>query len=290
METLIETKTKSDKNCCDDTCCAPAETTAELKQIVKERYAAIAEGNIKTCCEGTCCGGDEITSIADSYEELKGYEKDADLNLGCGLPTQFAGIRRGDTVVDLGSGAGNDCFVARHETGETGKVIGVDFTDAMIQKARRNVFKLGYHNVEFVQGDIENIPLPENIADVVVSNCVFNLVPDKRKAFAETFRILKPGGHFSISDVVTVGELPESVRRDAELYVGCVSGAVEKQEYLDIIAATGFQNITIQKQKRIDIPVQISRKYMTDEQMEDLMKEGLGIYSITVSAMKPEAK
>lgn len=290
METLIETKTNSDKNCCDDKCCAPAETTAELKQIVQERYAAIAEGNIKTCCEGSCCGGDEITSIADSYEELKGYEQDADLNLGCGLPTQFAGINKGDTVVDLGSGAGNDCFVARHETGETGKVIGVDFTDAMIQKARRNVFKLGYNNVEFVQGDIENIPLPENIADVVVSNCVFNLVPDKMKAFAETFRILKPGGHFSISDVVTVGELPESVRRDAELYVGCVSGAVEKQEYLDIIAATGFQNITIQKQKRIDIPVQISRKYLTDEQLEGLMKEGLGIYSITVSAMKPEAK
>lgn len=289
MEPLIETKTGSAKNCCDDTCCTPAENTAELKQIVQERYAAIAEGNIKTCGEGSCCGGDEITSIADSYEELKGYEKDADLNLGCGLPTQFAGIRKGDTVVDLGSGAGNDCFVARHETGETGKVIGVEFTDAMIQKARRNVFKLGYNNVEFVQGDIENIPLPENIADVVVSNCVFNLVPDKKKAFAETFRILKPGGHFSISDVVTVGELPESVRRDAELYVGCVSGAVQKQEYLDIIAAAGFHTISIQKQKRIDIPVQISRKYMTDEQLEGLMKEGLGIYSITVSAVKPEA-
>lgn len=289
METITKTEDALNAICCDDTCCAPAESGVQLKQIVKERYAAIAEGEIKTCCEGSCCGGDEITSIADSYEELKGYEKDADLNLGCGLPTQFAGIRRGDTVVDLGSGAGNDCFVARHETGDTGKVIGVDFTDAMIQKARRNVFKLGYNNVEFVQGDIENIPLRENIADVVVSNCVFNLVPDKRKAFAETFRILKPGGHFSISDVVTVGELPESVRRDAELYVGCVSGAVEKQEYLDIIAATGFRNIAIQKQKRIDIPVQISRKYLTDEQLEGLMKEGLGIYSITVSAVKPEA-
>jgi ubiquinone/menaquinone biosynthesis C-methylase UbiE len=287
MKTLIETESNINSGCCDDTCCAPAETSKGLKQIVQERYAAIAEGNINTCCEGSCCGGDEITSIADSYDELKGYEKDADLNLGCGLPTQFAGIRKGDTVVDLGSGAGNDCFVARHETGETGKVIGVDFTDAMIQKARRNVFKHGYNNVEFVQGDIENIPLPEDIADVVVSNCVFNLVPDKKKAFAETFRILKPGGHFSISDVVTVGELRESVKRDAELYVGCVSGAVEKQDYLDVIASAGFRDITIQKQKRIDIPVQISRKYMTDEQLDDLMKEGLGIYSITVSAVKP---
>lgn len=287
MDTLIMNEKKPGNGCCDDTCCQPKEPATELKQIVKSRYADIAEGKTADCCEGSCCGGDEITSIADSYGEVKGYNADADLNLGCGLPTAFALIKKGDTVVDLGSGAGNDCFVARYETGETGKVIGVDFTEAMIERARRNVFKLGYNNVEFVQGDIENIPLPDGIADVVVSNCVFNLVPDKPKAFQETFRILKAGGHFSISDVVSTGDLPDSVKRDAALYVGCISGAIDRQAYLDMIASAGFTNIRLQKEKRIYIPEQISSRFLTGGQLEELMSGPSGLYSITVYAEKP---
>ncbi|MFI5135100.1 MAG: arsenite methyltransferase [Chitinophagales bacterium] len=288
METLISVATKTNSNCCNDSCCAPLESSSDLKEIVKEKYGAIAEGNIQNCCEGSCCGGDEITSIADSYADIGGHFKDADLNLGCGLPTQFARIKKGDTVVDLGSGAGNDCFIARHETGETGKVIGIDLTEAMIRKARSNAFKVGYNNVEFIQGDIENVPLPDNIADVVVSNCVFNLVPEKKKAFEETFRILKPGGHFSISDVVTIGELPEAVKRDAELYVGCIAGAIEKQNYLDVIAQAGFQNISLQMEKSIDIPNEILKRYLSDEQLSTMLNHEFGICSITVYAKKPE--
>lgn len=201
----------------------------------------------------SCCGvgascyepGDtekmiEFSVFADDYSNLKGYNEAADLGLGCGLPTEFAKIQKGQTVVDLGSGAGNDCFVARAETGETGQVIGLDFTPEMIDKARTNAKKLGFSNVRFIYGDIEAIPLEDNVADVVVSNCVMNLVPSKEKAYAETYRILKPGGHFSISDIVIEGELPEELKKAAEMYAGCVSGAIQKDDYLSIITKSGF--------------------------------------------------
>jgi SAM-dependent methyltransferase len=267
------------------------ETAEQLKQIVKEKYAQIAEqdkaSNASSCCGATNgCSTIDYNVMADDYTNLKGYEPNADLGLGCGLPTAFAQIKEGDTVVDLGSGAGNDCFIARSITGEKGKVIGVDFTDKMIEKARINADKLGYNNVEFRQGDIENLPLASNVADVVVSNCVLNLVPNKKQAFAETFRILKKGGHFSVSDIVLVGELPDGLQKSAEMYAGCVAGAIQKDEYLGTIQKAGFTNITIQKEKRITLPSEILNDYLTAQQVEDFSNGKTGIFSVTIYAEK----
>ncbi len=266
----------------------------ELKDIVKEKYTAIAaqpfEQNQASCCGSGCCSTEVYNIMNDDYTQLEGYHSDADLGLGCGLPTQFAKIKPGDTVVDLGSGAGNDCFVARAETGETGKVIGIDFTPAMLEKARENAAKLGYTNVQFREGDIENMPLASNVADVVVSNCVLNLVPNKDGVFKEIYRVLKPGGHFSISDVVLVGQLPEALRKDAEMYAGCVSGAIQKQVYLELISSNGFDHITIQKEKAILIPDDILKNYLNEHELADFKKGTTGIFSITVYAEKPKAE
>jgi len=266
-----------------------------VKEIVKEKYGQIANQS-KTQNETSCCGVGsscepvDYTVFNDDYSKLEGYNEDADLGLGCGLPTQYAKIKKGDTVVDLGSGAGNDCFVARQETGPEGKVYGIDFTDAMLEQARKNVVKIGFTNVEFVKGDIEDMPLKTNIADVVVSNCVLNLVPDKAKAYKEVFRIVKPGGHFSISDVVIEGEMPEAVKQSAEAYAGCVSGAIKKQEYLDIIKQAGFKNITVQKEKEIIIPDDLINQFMSETDSKEYKESNLGIYSITVYGEKePEA-
>lgn len=269
------------------------DTSEQLKQIVKEKYGQIAEQskseNESSCCGATCgCTTVDYTVMADDYSKLSGYIPDADLGLGCGLPTEYAQIREGDTVIDLGSGAGNDAFVARSIVGESGKVIGLDFTEKMVEKARVNAEKLGYKNVEFRLGDIENMPLAGNIADVVVSNCVLNLVPNKRQAFAETFRILKVGGHFSVSDIVLVGELPEGLQKNAELYAGCVSGAIQKEEYLRMIEEAGFTNIRIQKEKRITLPDEILREYLSADAVEEFKRGETGIFSITVYAEKPE--
>jgi arsenite methyltransferase len=260
----------------------------EIKEMVKEKYGAIARGKKSSCCGSSCgCGGVELTVMAEDYTKLNGYVPEADLELGCGLPTQFARIQRGDTVVDLGSGAGNDCFIARSITGEAGRVIGIDMTGEMIERARVNAAKLGYANVEFRLGDIENLPLEENVADVVVSNCVMNLVPDKRRAFAETYRIMKPGGHFSISDIVLLGELPDDLRREASLYAGCIAGAVQKEEYLRVIRDSGFVNITIQKERKIDIPDELLARCLTAEQVGEFQRSQIGIFSITVFGEKP---
>lgn len=268
------------------------QTSDQLKELVKEKYGQIAlqskDMNASSCCGATGCGTIDHTVMADDYTKLSGYVADADLGLGCGLPTEFAKIREGDTVVDLGSGAGNDAFVARSITGERGKVIGIDFTDTMIGKARINAEKLGYTNVEFRQGDIENMPLAANIADVIVSNCVLNLVPDKKQAFAETFRVLKKGGHFSVSDIVLVGDLPEGLQKSAEMYAGCVAGAIQKDAYLSIIQQAGFSNITLQKEKRITLPVEILKDYLSADQITEFNSGKTGIFSITVYAEKPE--
>lgn len=263
-----------------------------LKEIVKEEYSKIAtqskEHNETSCCGAGSCGTSNIMN--DDYSNIQGYNPDADLGLGCGLPTEYAKIKEGDTVVDLGSGAGNDCFVARSFTGEEGEVIGIDMTEAMVNKAKTNAEKLGYKNVNFRLGDIEDIPLSSKRADVVVSNCVMNLVPNKVKAFQEVYRILKPKGHLSISDVVLKGELPEGIKKEGEMYAGCVSGAININEYLEIIKDQGFENITIQKEKEIHIPVDILAKYLSENEIDNYKENGMGIYSITVYAERPYAQ
>ena len=264
-----------------------------LKENVRRQYGAIARQakatNASSCCGAGGCSTEVYNIMTDDYTGLAGYAPDADLGLGCGLPTQFAGIRPGDTVLDLGSGAGNDCFVARHETGADGRVIGVDFTPEMVAKARENAGRLGFQNVEFRQGDIEELPVSDGMIDVVVSNCVLNLVPDKRKAFSEVMRVLRPGGHFSISDVVLAGELPEAIREAAEMYAGCVSGALQESEYLGIIHELGFEQVTVQKRKAIVVPDDILSNYLDPAAMEQYRASGTGIFSITVSASKSAA-
>ena len=266
------------------------EKEQELKNIVRERYAKIAEQgkaeNASSCCGATTPSNKVYNIMMDDYSETNGYAEEADLGLGCGLPTEFAKIKKGDTVIDLGSGAGNDCFVARHETGAEGKVIGIDFTPIMIEKARINAEKLGYNNVEFRTGDIDDMPVSDNIADVIVSNCVLNLVPNKKKVISEMYRVLKPGGHFSVSDIVLVGELPDALREDAEMYAGCVAGAIQKEEYLQIMIDQGFLNLTIQKEKPIVIPEDILSKYLNPEEVKTFNKGQTGIFSITVYAEK----
>lgn len=266
-------------------------TDAELKSIVQQKYSEIAlqdkETNQSSCCGAGGCSTEVYNIMSDDYTELDGYNADADLGLGCGLPTQFAQIKKGDIVIDLGSGAGNDCFIARHETGESGKVIGVDFTPAMLAKARENAEKRGFNNVEFRQGDIEDMPVGGNVADVIVSNCVLNLVPNKDGVFKEIYRVLKPGGHFSISDVVLKGALPEALRKDAEMYAGCVSGAIQKEVYIELIHKNGFEAVTLQKDKVIIIPDDILSRYLSADEMEAFKNGETGIRSITVFAKKP---
>lgn len=268
-------------------------TEEQLKELVKQKYSEIAlqdkETNESSCCGASGCSTDVYNIMNEDYTKLEGYNSDADLGLGCGLPTQFARIKKGDVVIDLGSGAGNDAFIARSETGETGKVIGIDFTPAMIDKARQNAEKLAFHNVEFRQGDIEHMPVTANVADVIVSNCVLNLVPNKAGVFKDIYRVLKPGGHFSISDVVLVGELPENLRSAAEMYAGCVSGAIQKEEYLQLINNSGFVNVVLQKEKAIIVPDDILKDYLNEAEIAAFKASGTGIFSVTVYAEKPVA-
>jgi len=263
----------------------------EIKKIVKEKYGRIASQSTSCCGQTSCCGSAnsktfDCTIMKDEYTHLDGYVAEADLGLGCGIPTEHAGIKKGDVVVDLGSGAGNDVFVARAITGDEGKVIGIDMTQEMIDKANRNNAKLGYKNVEFKVGEIEAMPLPDSIADVVVSNCVLNLVPSKQKAFAEIYRILKTSGHFCVSDIVIKGELPEDLKNSAMMYAGCVAGAVQHDEYLKIIEETGFKDIEIKKTKVIDVPDEILRLYLSEKEIKRYRENRVGIFSITVKAYK----
>lgn len=263
----------------------------DIKDIVKSKYNLIANQsktqNETSCCGSTgCCETVDYTIMSDDYSHLKGYNADADLGLGCGLPTEYANISVGDTVLDLGSGAGNDCFVARSIVGETGKVLGIDFAPNMLKKARENAIKLGYTNVEFIKGDIEEIPIEDNSVDVIVSNCVLNLVPDKDLAFKQMYRVLENSGHFCVSDIVLLGELPDELVKDAEMYAGCVSGAIQKDAYLKIIKQAGFKNVTIQKEKEIILPDDILRNYLSEKGLEEYKSRELGIYSVTVYANK----
>lgn len=263
------------------------QTSEEIKQVVKEKYGEIAAKNQQGC--GCGCNSSKIvgyTVMQDEYDHLEGYVAEADLGLGCGVPTEYAGIKKGDTVVDLGSGAGNDVFVARSIVGDEGKVIGIDFTQEMVDKAIVNKSKVGFLNVDFKLGEIENIPLKNNIADVVISNCVLNLVPDKRKAFSEIYRILKPGAHFCVSDIVLKGELPSGLKKSAEMYAGCVAGALQQDEYLGIIKNTGFKNIEIKKTKVIELPDDVLKQYLGDSEIEKFNMNNVGIFSITVVGYK----
>jgi arsenite methyltransferase len=263
----------------------------EIKQIVKEKYGQIAKQSASCCGPTSCCGSGSskivgYTIMKDNYDHLDGYVAEADLGLGCGLPTGYAGIKKGNVVVDLGSGAGNDVFVARAITGDEGRVIGIDMTQEMIDKANRNNAKLGLKNVEFKLGEIEAMPLSDAVADVVVSNCVLNLVPSKQKAFAEIYRILKTNGHFCVSDIVIKGELPEDLKNSAMMYAGCVAGAIQYDEYLKIIEQTGFKNIEVMKTKTIDIPDEILRLYLPEDEIKRYRENSVGIFSITVTADK----
>jgi arsenite methyltransferase len=263
-----------------------------IKKIVKEKYSNIAiqsdlPDNAHGCgCGSGCCSEMDYTVFSESYDKLAGYAEDADLGLGCGIPTEFAGLQEGQHVLDLGSGAGNDCFVARAIVDDSGHVTGLDFSDEMLTKARKNAQKLGYANVDFVAGDIEDMPFDNNRFDVVLSNCVLNLVPDKEKAFAEIMRVLKPGGHFCVSDVVLQGQLPEALREDAEMYAGCVSGAMQLDDYLHVIDQAGFSRVTVHKQRRIDIPLQILKNYLNEAEVKDFLTGSTGLFSVTVSGEK----
>jgi SAM-dependent methyltransferase len=259
-----------------------------IKEVVKEKYAQIvikADRNIKS----SCCGSSKVidySMINDDYSKLEGYVADADLKLGCGVPTELAGIKPGDTVVDLGSCAGNDVFISRTIVGENGNVIGIDFTPEMIAKAKSNNEKLGYKNIKFHLGEIEQIPLEDSIADVVISNCVLNLVPDKIKAFSEIFRILKSGAHFCVSDIVLVGNLPDKLRTSAAVYAGCVAGALQQDDYMKTISNAGFINVEIKKTKTIKLPGKLLQEYLTENEILNFNNSGMGIYSITVVGFK----
>lgn len=266
------------------------ETIESIKTTVREKYGAIArQAGEKQGCGCGCSSSGEFSMIGDEYNEVEGYVEDADLGLGCGLPTEHAGIKPGHTVLDLGSGAGLDAFVARSIVGDSGRVIGVDMTPEMNERARANAAKMGYTNVEFLQGDIEQLPLDDQSVDVIISNCVLNLVPDKEKAFAEMYRVLKPGGHFCVSDVVLSGELPETLQKAAELYVGCVSGAMQQDSYMDVIRGTGFTDIATVKENRIPVPEAELEKVASKEDINTFYSSGTEVRSITVKAVRPKS-
>lgn len=224
-----------------------------VKDTIKKTYAEVVTQEDNGCCScGPSCCTPENETFSDDYSQLAGYVPDADYGMGCGIPTELVEIKRGSTVLDLGSGAGNDAFVARHHVGGEGKVIGLDFTSEMVIKARKNAEKLGYGNVEFLEGDIEAMPIESQTIDLVLSNCVMNLVPDKLKAYKEVYRVLKEGGRFSISDIVLPEAFDSDVLTDPEVIAACVGGAIEKNAYLQIIKEAGFEKIEILKEKRIN--------------------------------------
>jgi ubiquinone/menaquinone biosynthesis C-methylase UbiE len=258
------------------------------KETVKQHYGAIANqtSSKNSCCGVDCCQTEDF-NVAESYQTVEGYIEEADLGLGCGIPTDHALINEGDTVVDLGSGAGNDAFVARRIVGAEGHVYGIDFTPAMLNRARNNAATLGYHNVEFLLGDIENIPLKDNLADVIVSNCVINLVPDKARAFREIYRILKPGGRFSISDMVLTTTLPPRLKEVAELYAGCISGATTADHYMKLLQESGFVSAAIKKERDITIPEELIDKYLTADERATINLSETWIKSITFVGTKP---
>lgn len=268
-----------------------AQKNQDIKQIVKQKYGEIANasGQAGCCGPGGACSPAAGVNFAEGYQTLDGYMPEADLGLGCGLPTEGAFIRPGETVLDLGSGAGNDVFVARALVGPRGRVIGVDMVPAMVQKARANAARLGADNVEFHLGEIEQLPLEDESVDVVISNCVLNLVPDKVRAFAEMHRVLRPGGRFSVSDIVLTGELPDELRSAAMMYVGCVAGALQEQEYLAAVAGAGFRDIAVSRRRRLELPDELLETAVSPAAARAFREGGAGIWSLTVAGRRAAA-
>jgi len=248
----------------------------DVKKFVKKRYGEIADGKQTGCCDPSCCSSPSITDLKAGYsrEELEKIPENAVLGLGCGNPTAIADIRKGETVLDLGSGGGIDCFLASKKVGRKGKVIGIDMTEKMIERARRNAREGGYTNAEFRLGEIENLPVEDDSVDLIISNCVINLAPDKGKVFAEAWRVLKPGGRIMVSDLVTTEVLPENVRKSFEAWAECIAGAMVKDDYLNVIKAAGFTNIRVEKEHAY-----------TEDGMSYALRNK--ILSISVKAFKP---
>lgn len=270
------------EKCCGDV----VKSNTAIKDIVRERYKLAAEHDKECGCGCLDSGCDpEYSFVSEDYKAKDGYVSDADLGLGCGVPTDLAGIMEGHTVLDLGSGAGIDAFISRKQTGESGRVIGVDFTAEMIRKARKNATKLGYENVEFIEGDIENLPIEDQSIDVVISNCVLNLVPDKSKAFKEIYRVIRPGGHFCISDIVIQGQLPERLRESAALYAGCITGAIGKDDYLNLLREMGFSEVKVVKERIIRLPDDLMLQVATPDEVEEFKNNG-AIVSVTVTGVR----
>ena len=270
-----------------------------VRASVREKYAAVALGGdfgaSTSCCGPGGCGTPSdlsggIQFIGDDYAAVDGYVAGADLGLGCGVPTDLAELAPGQTVLDLGAGAGIDAFVARQIVGEAGRVLGVDMTPEMVAKARANAQAMGYTNVEFRLGEIEALPVETGTVDVVVSNCVLNLVPDKGAAFAETFRVLRPGGHFCVSDVVSRGAIPDAVRHSAELYAGCVAGAIDEADYLAGLRLAGFEGVEVRKAREIDVPDSALANVLAPSETEAYRASGVGLWSVTVFGRKPGAR
>ncbi|MEQ1864199.1 MAG: arsenite methyltransferase [Micropepsaceae bacterium] len=259
----------------------------ELRTLVREQYGAVAQKDTSCCGTTSVNAADAFNIIGDAYKSVEGYVAEADLGLGCGVPTEHAGIKPGHTVLDLGSGAGVDAFVARSLVGEAGQIYGVDMTPEMVAKARANAVKLAYRNVEFRLGEIEHLPFERNSIDVVISNCVLNLVLDKPRAFAEIYRVLRPGAHFCVSDVVASAPLPDSIRNVAALYVGCIAGAEAEQRYLEIISSAGFKEARIVKSQRVDLPESALAGLLPAEAIAAARKTDLHIRSVTVIGVKP---
>jgi arsenite methyltransferase len=237
--------------------------SADVKELVREKYGEAARqaaaGEEASCCGPTCCGGSSAASdgatrernaiTRDLYDEITTSSLPAAAvlaSLGCGNPTALTELREGETVLDLGSGGGIDVLLSAKRVGESGRVYGLDMTDEMLDLARRNAAGVGATNVEFLKGEIENIPLPDASVDTIISNCVINLSADKRRVLAESFRVLRPGGRFAVSDVVIRGQVPDEIRRSMELWVGCVAGALEEREFADLLRATGFEDVEIE--------------------------------------------
>ncbi|WP_201766024.1 arsenite methyltransferase [Cesiribacter andamanensis] len=264
-----------------------------IKKTIQEAYTGVVLHQ-QSCCSTTapsiassCCGtAAEGTDFSEAYLDQPGYLPEADYGLGCGIPVAFAGIEPGQTVLDLGAGAGNDVFVARSLVGEKGKIIGLDMTPAMVNKANANKQKLGYANVEFILGEIEHLPLADETVDTVISNCVLNLVPDKAAAFGEIWRVLNRGGHFCISDVVLSGPLPAKLKGVAELYAACISGAIEKEAYVQTIRQAGFQELVIHTEKQLPLSDDLLLQHLTEEELEEYRASGHQLLSITVSGYK----